>query len=310
MIYTLTLNPAIDKTVVISSFTLNAVNRIQDIRTDVGGKGINVSKCLTALGEPSTAVAFWGGTEGARGVKFLEESGIVSVAIPVAGETRTNLKVVVPVQKQNTDINEPGPVVSSEEMNELIKQLDMRITCGDLLILSGSIPRGIPASVYRDLILRYQAKGAKVFLDADGVSFQEGIAAAPYLVKPNIDELRSFCGRSLSNREEIVEEARKLLEKGIQEVVVSMGAEGAMLIQPERAYYAPGLKVQVKSTVGAGDSMVAALAYGVQKGMTASERLALAVSISAACVMCSGTQIPDSSVVREFVSQVRIEEAC
>ncbi len=308
MIYTLTLNPAIDKTVVIPSFSPNTVNRIRDVRTDVGGKGINVSKCLSGLGCKSTAAAFWGGDAGDRGIRFLEECGIDSLAVRISGQTRTNLKIVDPERKQNTDINEPGPFISPQEQEELLEKLDCRIRAGDILILSGSIPGGIEPTVYRDLIRRYGEKGAKVFLDADGSCFREGITAAPYLIKPNIDELRAFFGTALSTGEEILAAARQLLDMGIREIVVSLGADGAMLVNSQGAYRAPGLRVPVKSTVGAGDSMVAALAYGIQEGIPAPDRLALAVAMSAASVMCSGTQIPDGGTVTELVRQVRIEE--
>lgn len=308
MIYTLTLNPAIDKTVVIPSFSPNAVNRVCEVRTDVGGKGINVSKCLSGLGCRSAAAAFWGGAAGERGIRFLEDSGIEPIAVRVSGETRTNLKIVDPERGQNTDINEPGPLVSPEELGQLVDRLDARVGAGDTLILSGSIPGGIAPTVYRDLIRRYQEKGATVFLDADGVSFREGISAAPYLIKPNIDELRTLLRKPLATVEEILDAVRQLLALGIREVVLSMGAEGAFLVNARGAYRAQGLKVPVKSTVGAGDSMVAAMAFGIQEGLSDPERLALAVAISAACVMCSGTQIPDGETVKELSKQVKIEK--
>ncbi len=308
MIYTLTLNPAIDKTVVIPSFSANAVNRIQSVRTDVGGKGINVSKCLLSLGCESTAAAFWGGTTGAQGVRFLKDSGIAALTVPIGEETRTNLKIVDPELGQNTDINEPGPYISPEELDSMIRLLDEHIRSGDLLILSGSIPRGVGASIYRDLILRYQQKGAKAFLDADGLSLREGITAAPYLVKPNIRELSEYMGRELRSEEDLLAAAGQLLRSGIREIVISMGADGALLVNGAGAYRAHGLKVPVRSTVGAGDSMAAALAYGIRKGMRDTARLALAVAISAASIMCSGTQAPDGDTIKELIDQVKIEE--
>ncbi len=308
MIYTLTLNPAIDKTVVIPSFSANAVNRVQSVRTDVGGKGINVSKCLLSLGCKSTAVAFWGGTSGAQGVRFLKDSGIPSLTVQVAEETRTNLKIADPELGQNTDINEPGPHISSEELASMVKLLEEHIQPGDLLVLSGSIPRGVEPSIYRELILRHQQRGAKVFLDADGLSLREGITAAPYLVKPNIRELSDYMGRELRSEEDLLSAARQLLRSGIREIVISMGADGGLLVNSAGAYRAYGLKVPVRSTVGAGDSMVAALAWGIQRGMCGSSRLALAVAISAASVMCTGTQAPEADTIKELMDQVKIEE--
>ena len=308
MIYTLTLNPAMDKTVVIENLTCGNVNRIQSVRTDVGGKGINVSKCLKSLGCDSTAVAFWGGATGHRGIDFLHENGIGSLAVQVGEDTRTNLKIIDPIRHENTDINEPGPTITEENLTELLQKMDDNIHPGDILILSGSIPRGCSPTIYRDLISRYQKKGASVYLDADGENFRLGIQAAPALIKPNIDELNRYLGATLKNLTEIAAAARSFLELGIGEVVVSLGAEGALLVKKDVCMKADGLEVSVRSTVGAGDSMVAALAFGTTRGLTDAQRLKLAVAISAASVMCSGTQAPEAETIEQLYHQVVIRE--
>ena len=308
MIYTLTLNPAMDKTVVIENLTTGSVNRIKSLRVDVGGKGINVSKCLKSLGCDSTAAAFWGGTTGQRGIDFLKENGIGALSVQVAEDTRTNLKIIDPVRHENTDINEPGPTITEENMEELIRKLDEAITPNDILILSGSIPKGCPSSIYRDLIQRYQEKGALVYLDADGENFRLGITASPALIKPNIDELNSHLNADLTEVSEIAAAAREFLKLGIEEVVVSLGGDGALLVKEGLCLKADGLSVPVLSTVGAGDSMVAALACGAEKGLTDEQRLKLAIAISAASVMCSGTQAPEGEQIEELYHQVNIRE--
>jgi 1-phosphofructokinase len=262
LIYTLTLNPAMDKTVVIENLTPGGVNRIKSLRVDVGGKGINVSKCLKSLGCESTAAAFWGGTAGQRGIDFLRENSIGALSVQVAEDTRTNLKIIDPVRHENTDINEPGPTISEENLAELIQKLDESIVPGDILILSGSIPKGCPSSIYRDLIQRYQEKGAKVYLDVDGENFRLGITAAPTLIKPNSDELNRHLNANLTEVSEIAAAAKDFLKLGIEEVVVSLGGDGALLVKENLCLKAEGLRVPVLSTVGAGDSMVAALACG------------------------------------------------
>lgn len=308
MIYTLTLNPAMDKTVVIENFTSGGVNRIQSLRLDVGGKGINVSKCLKNLGCETTAAAFWGGAAGQRGIDFLHENGIGSLAVTVPEDTRTNLKIIDPARHENTDINEPGPTITEENLAELVQKLDGAIAPGDILILSGSIPKGCAHSIYRDLIGRYQAKGAKVYLDADGENFRLGITAAPALIKPNIDELNRHLNANLTEVPEIAAAAREFLKLGIQEVVVSLGGDGALLVKEGLCLKAEGLRVPVLSTVGAGDSMVAALACGTEKGLTDQQRLKLAIAISAASVMCSGTQAPEAEQIEKLYHQVVIRE--
>ena len=308
MIFTLTLNPAMDKTVVIENFTSGGVNRIQSLRVDVGGKGINVSKCLKSLSCKSTAAAFWGGAAGQRGIDFLHENGIGSLAVTVSEDTRTNLKIIDPARHENTDINEPGPTISKENMEELIHKLDEAIVPGDILILSGSIPKGCDHSIYHDLITRYQAKGAKVYLDADGENFRLGITASPALIKPNIDELNRHLNADLTEISEIAAAAREFLKLGIHEVVVSLGGDGALLVKEGLCLKADGLQVPVLSTVGAGDSMVAALACGAEKGLTDEQRLKLAIAISAASVMCSGTQAPEAEQIEKLYHQVIIRE--
>jgi len=308
LIYTLTLNPAMDKTVVIENFTPGAVNRIKSLRVDVGGKGINVSKCLKSLGCETTAAAFWGGAAGQRGIDFLRENGIGSLAVTVSEDTRTNLKIIDPVRHENTDINEPGPTITEENMAELLRKLDESIAPGDILILSGSIPKGCPSSIYRDLIGRYQARGAKVYLDADGENFRLGITASPALIKPNIDELNRHLNADLTEICEIAAAAKEFLKLGIHEVVVSLGGDGALLVKEGLCLKADGLQVPVLSTVGAGDSMVAALACGAEKGLTDQQRLKLAIAISAASVMCSGTQAPEAEQIEKLYHQVVIRE--
>lgn len=308
MIFTLTLNPAMDKTVAIENFAPGAVNRIKTVRVDVGGKGINVSKCLKSLGCETTAAAFWGGAAGQRGIEFLQENGIGALTVQVAEDTRTNLKIVDPARHENTDINEPGPTVTAENLAQLLKKLDENIAPGDILILSGSIPRGCPNTIYRDMITRYQARGAKAYLDADGENFRLGVTASPTLIKPNIDELNRYLNANLTEISQIAEAAREFLKLGIEEVVVSLGDDGALLVKEGQCLKADGLKVPVQSTVGAGDSVVAALACGAEKGLSDEQRLKLAIAISAASVMCSGTQAPERETVEKLYHQVNIRE--
>ena len=308
MIITVTLNPAIDKTMTISNFTAGEVNRIETLRSDVGGKGINVSKCLKELGCESTAAAFWGGEAGRSGEAQLRESGVESLPVFIGGTTRTNMKIIDPEQGTNTDINEPGPQISPEELEQLIQKLDEKLNQGDILVLAGSIPAGISPDIYKELTIRYKEKGVKVFLDADGESFAEGIKASPYLIKPNIDELSRYAGEKITDIRGILKAVKPLLQSGIEKIVVSMGAQGAVFIQKGRILIASSLNVPVLSTVGAGDSMVAALAYGEEKGLDEKKTYKLSMAMGAASVMCSGTQAPKASTVESLYHMVNMIE--
>ena len=305
MIYTVTLNPALDKTVEIQKFTIDSVNRITAMRTDPGGKGINVSKVIRKLGRKSIATGILGGATGRTVQKALEDLGVESAFRFVKGETRTNLKVVDPVCHTNTDLNEPGLTVSEEILQEVLQELTDRLTKEDLVVLSGSLPKGAPKDTYRTWVHACKKTGAKVFLDVDGALLQAGIQASPYLIKPNHHELGALLSRELKSPEEIAQAARELMENyGIEKVVVSMGGDGALYVTGEETIRAEGLKVPVGSTVGAGDSVVAALAAAEEAGMTLHETVRLSTATGAANVMCSGTQAAEYETIEKLMPEV------
>ena len=213
MIYTVTLNPALDKTVEIPNLTIDGVNRISSMRTDPGGKGINVSKVIQKLGGTSIATGILGGETGHSIEGALKEAGLNSFFHYVEGETRTNLKIIDTVSHTNTDINEPGVTVSEEILSKLLSDLSDRIQEGDIVVLSGSIPKGAPENTYYVWTKACRKLGAKVILDADGELFRDGIQASPYLIKPNHHELSAFAGKELITPTEIAQAARSLMKE-------------------------------------------------------------------------------------------------
>ena len=278
MIYTVTLNPALDKTVEIPGIALDTVNRITEMRTDPGGKGINVSKVIAKLGGESRAVGILGGESGRTLEKLLENENFTTQFRFVEGQTRTNIKIIDRVGHTNTDINEPGLTVTNADLDALLN---------DLLA---------------------EVAGARVFLDADGALLAEGLKAAPYLIKPNDDELSRLAGRKLETIEELTAEGQKLLESGIERVVISLGGRGALYLRKGSTIYAEGLKVPVSSTVGAGDSVVAALAYAESQDMSEENAVRLSTAAGAANVMCSGTQAAERSVIEKLLPKVRFSK--
>ena len=304
MIYTVTLNPALDKTVEIPGMALDTVNRITAMRTDPGGKGINVSKVIAKLGGTSVALALLGGGTGRAIADALEKMGLRCELQFVEGETRTNLKVVDPVNHTNTDLNEPGISVTPAVLDGLLDRLIGLLQPGDLVVLSGSLPKGAPGDTYYTWVARCKEAGAKVFLDADGALLAEGLRAAPDLVKPNQDELSRLVGHPLETVEALAGAAGALLADGVQKVVVSMGGKGALYVTRETVLHAEGLKVPVGSTVGAGDSVVAALAVAETQGLSLEDTVRLSTATGAANVMCSGSQAAERSVIEELMPQV------
>ena len=306
MIYTVTLNPALDKTVEIPGMALDTVNRITSMRTDPGGKGINVSKVIAKLGGESCAVGILGGESGRTLLAALEREGLRTHFRFVEGQTRTNLKIIDRALHTNTDINEPGLTVSPADLDALLRDLLGMVHEGDIVVLAGSLPQGAPQDTYRVWTAACREKGARVCLDADGVLLAEGLKAAPYLIKPNEDELSRLVGHRLTDTDELIAEGRRLLKGGVTRVVISLGERGALYLRGNEVLYAEGLSVPVGSTVGAGDSVVAALAYADSLDMSDEDAVRLSTATGAANVMCSGTQPAEREAVEKLLPHHRL----
>jgi len=308
LIFTVTLNPAIDKTVVIPGFSVGSVNRIQSFRIDAGGKGFNVSKCLKKLGTDSTAGAILGGSTGEHLLALMAQMGIDTLPVMISEQSRTNMKIIDPSSGVTTEINEPGPEVSESVLEELRNRIAAKISPGDIVILSGSLPRGANASLYYEWTNCFHSLGAMVFLDSDGEAMRLGIEARPNFIKPNDAELSRIAGKDLSTQQELIQAGKKLLETGIEEIAISLGAAGAIFMSSDGVFTSDALKVPALSTVGAGDAMVAAMAYGLEKQLPWETRIRLAMAMGAASVMSDGTQAPDAGLVWRLAEQVEIQK--
>jgi 1-phosphofructokinase len=308
LIRTVCLNPALDKTVQVPSFTVDAVNRITKLRRDAGGKGINVSKVIRELGGASVAYALLAGSTGHAIEQAVRASGIELVVQWVDGETRTNLKIVDPVLYTNTDVNEPGPKITKDDLEGLLALLVGDVSGGDIVVLSGSLPRGAAPDTYGTWTRACAEAGARVFLDADGDALVAGISAGPDLIKPNDHELSELVGRELTTTGELASAARELMGQDVGQVVVSRGSEGALFVSPGDTICASSPKVVVGSTVGAGDSMMAAIAFAATEGLDAHETARLASATGAANVMQSGTQAAPRTLVDCLLDQVTLQQ--
>ena len=275
MIITVSMNPAIDKTVEVSRLLPGGLNRILKVEYDAGGKGINVSKTIRELGGESIATGFLGGNAGKTIENVLNERNIQNDFIWVDGETRTNTKVFEE-NGEVTELNEPGPIIGEEQMKKLMNKLEEYADENALFILAGSIPNGVDKHIYAKIIRLVHTKGAKVLLDADGELFRNSLAAGPDMIKPNRVELEEYAGIDYrASDEEILQMARDLLAKGMKTVAVSMGKSGAMIVREGFEVRCPALSVKAHSTVGAGDAMVAALAYSWDQNLDDEETVRL-----------------------------------
>ena len=307
MIITVSMNPAIDKTVEVSRLLPGGLNRILKVEYDAGGKGINVSKTIRELGGESIATGFLGGNAGKTIENVLNERNIQNDFIWVDGETRTNTKVFEE-NGEVTELNEPGPIIGEEQMKKLMNKLEEYADENALFILAGSIPNGVDKHIYAKIIRLVHTKGAKVLLDAEGELFRNSLAAGPDMIKPNRVELEEYAGIDYrASDEEILQMARDLLAKGMKTVAVSMGKSGAMIVREGFEVRCPALSVKAHSTVGAGDAMVAALAYSWDQNLDDEETVRLCMAASAGAVTTIGTKPPTKELVDELKKQVILE---
>lgn len=304
MIVTVTMNPAIDKTVDIDRLEHGGLNRIQSVEMDAGGKGINVSKTIKAIGGESIATGFLGGRSGKIIQEVLREQGIGTDFVWLEADTRTNTKVVESTGEV-TELNEPGPAATEEQVEELIQKLEAYAGENTLFVLAGSIPAGMDKSIYAVIMDRVHAKGAKVLLDADSELFVHGLEAGPDILKPNRVELEQYYHLDYrASEEELVSMGKQLLCKGTEMVAISLGQMGALFVGENGVIRCPGLKVKSHSTVGAGDAMVASLAYSWDRKLSLEDTVTLGMAVSAGAVTTIGTKPPAMDVVEELKKQV------
>ena len=264
MIYTLTLNPAIDYYMSIENFQLGSLNLLEEGYTLPGGKGINVSKVLKNFSVESKALGFVGGFTGDYIKKHLNEYEIESDFIELQENTRINIKLKT--KDSETEIAGKSPTISRENVKELLKKFE-EIKKDDVVILSGSVPNSISKSIYADII-KLLPKDCKVILDTRGLHFVEGLKEGVFLTKPNNHELEEFFNRKLNNIEEIIQAGKDLQALGSKNVLISLGKDGSILITEKEVYIGNAPQGKLISSVGAGDSMVAGVVYGIAKGMT------------------------------------------
>lgn len=306
MIVTVTFNPAIDKTAFVDELLVGGLNRLKDVRSDAGGKGVNVSKTIAKLGGTSLCTGFLAGASGRFIEDALNEAGIAHDFVWVPGSTRTNLKVLN-AQMELTELNEPGPQISPEQTQTLLETI---ISHADsYTVLSGNVSPGVPADIYRTLTEKLRASGIQVILDADGELFRQALPAGPAVIKPNRFELAQYFGvEEPSTPEATAALARPLLNENTKLVVVSMGGEGALFLDADHTIYCPVLKIELNSAVGAGDAMVAAISYALEQNYSLEELAVLAMATSAGACTTAGTRPAEPEVVAALKEQVIIKE--
>ncbi len=260
MIYTLTLNPAVDYIVQVPDYTAGAVNRTTGEKLLPGGKGINVSWVLKNLGIPNIALGFAAGFTGALLTSMLQHQGMQSELLTLPnGQTRINVKIKT---KQETDINGQGPLIDQDALTRLYEKLNS-LKDGDTLVLAGSAPTGIPDTIYRDILSYLNNKDILTIVDATGSLLTNTLPYRPFLIKPNLNELEELFGETLTTQDDICRCAKELQQKGARNVLISLGGDGALLLcENGQVLSQPAPEGKVINTTGAGDSMIAGFLAG------------------------------------------------
>jgi 1-phosphofructokinase len=304
---TVSLNPAIDQTAFVPNFTAGAVNRVGQVQSDAGGKGVNVASFLAHVGVPVAVTGLLGDANIEPFVRLFAEKGIVDRFVRVAGLTRVNVKIVDQERDRVTDINFPGLQPGPGDLARLDEAMDALAREVDWFILSGSVPEGVPASIYADMVSRLKRLGKTVVLDASGPPFAAAIDAAPDIIKPNIEELQELVGATLDGDLQIVEAAQALVARGIGLVAVSMGAKGALFVENGAAVLAVPPKISVRSTVGAGDAMVSGIVSGTLRQLGLADRARLATAFSIGALGEIGPRLPPVAIIEATTKNVNIQ---
>ena len=307
MIYTITLNPALDRTIWIQKVRDDVSNRILEEKSFAGGKSVDVSKVLKNLGVDNIALGFVGGFAGRELEGRLLNEGIETDFVRVSGETRTNIIIHETDTGKQLAFNARGPEIKPDELMQFIEQLE-RLPCGELVAIGGSIPLGVSPEIYRKIINLVKKCQAKVVLDVDGEALRQGIKALPNVIKPNIHELSELAGRELKGLDDVVSAARSINQQGVEIVLVSMGAKGILLVSDGQQYLAVPPNVNVESTIGAGDSSVAGFIFGLVQGKDLKQCLIYAVAAGTATTLRQGTALCQKDDFERIVPQVSITD--
>ena len=308
MIYTLTLNPALDWTLGVKGIKFDDLNRVTYEARHAGGKGIDVSRAIKEFGVPNVALGFVGGFVGLELQGLLINEGITCDFIKIAGETRTNIVIRDVTSDRQMLFSVPGPQVHPQDVAAIYEKVSSLSPQPTFVVMSGSLPKGITPNIYAQLIKVVKERGGKAVLDADDDPLRLGIEEIPFLIKPNIHELSRLVGRDLEDIEDILAEARKLNKRGIEIVVVTMGPRGLIIVSKELSLQCKPPQVEVISTVGAGDSTVGGLVFSLAQGKSLKEAAVVATAAGAGALMCPGSGLCRREDVEGLLDQVEVKE--
>ena len=305
-ITTVTLNPAVDEAISIDAMAVGALNRCDLDAVDPGGKGINASRVVARLGGRTLALGLVAGVTGALVRERLDAEGVPNAFDQIGGLTRINVMLLERRQARRTRLYLPGPRATLADLERVRARL-ARCSAGDIVVLAGSVPPGLPLSVYGELVEWLHTRGVRAIVDASGQALESALLARPELVKPNVEEAEELLGRAIVDDGDALAAAGALRSLGADRVVISQGAHGAIGLDASGAWKVRAPAIFARSTVGAGDSMVAGLALALASGEGLAEGLRLGAAAGAATAMVPGTQLCAADEVARLRSRIAVE---
>ncbi len=308
MIVSVTLNPTVDRTLFVDGLRVHDTNRTIRIETDAGGKGLNVSRIIRAVGGRTTAVAVLAGDTGAFIEGVLHRENVPLLAIRVPGETRMNVSIEDLSGQPPTTFNAPGALVSETAWHELLFDCENLAKSASWVCLSGSLPPGAPRDAYVQLLELFRAQGVSVCVDADGEPMLLALNAVPDFVKPNQSEVGRLLGRAVTDLEDALGAAQTLSDRGIRFAMVSMGALGAALVAEGKRFVAESPKIDPKSTIGSGDSTIGGFLASLERGESAGDALRWGCAAGAATALSDGTAIGTREDIERLFTNVLVRE--
>ena len=309
MILTITLNPSVDRAIYLEKLLLHDTNRVLRTATDAGGKGINLSRVADELGARTLATGFLGGGPGAYVRSVLDRERVRHDFIDIEGDTRINFSVEDESSEPPTTFNERGPVILASEWEKLVEKCRGLAQPNDWACLGGSIPPGLGKDAHRTLGAMMKELGCRLLLDADGEALRLGLEAKPDLIKPNSKEAERLLGVEVRTPEQALRAAQQLREQTGAEVLLSQGADGAVLVCAEGLFVGRTPTVEAKSTIGSGDSMLGGYLWALESGLSRAEALSWGLAAGAATATTDGSEIARQPVIDRLLPRAKVERA-
>ncbi len=306
MIFTLTMNPCLDRYIYVDDLIVDDTIRAKKVVDYPAGKGIDVSRVIRELGGVSIAIALVGGDTGRKLEEMLDKEGVIYSSIRVPQETRMN--IILESNKGQYRISMPGEKISVKKLQVVLEVLQALVREKDVVVVSGSLPKGVAAEFYTGIIFALKQWGATVYFDADGDKLKAGLISQPDYIKPNLHEFQRLIGKHVNTREEIISEAKKIIDiHDLQAILLTLGGEGAYLITKEKVLFTKTIKVNVKSAVGAGDSFLAGFVLKKTEDASDEEALRWANAAGTAAVMTPGTRLCRKADVERLIDRIEVE---